>query len=289
MKICYIDETGSEENSPYYVMAGICFDFTKHSKCLRVANLAIAQIKKRYLECNKIHCKEIKTKTFLEGRSKWSQVPHIERDAFITKMLNIFQTSFTNSFDVYVSVIDNSKYKELEHPIKLYFESKWVTNALHIILQRESNIFATAKNKNHKALTFMIYDNHVDISKLNDLLYAPKKYFYEYFTIKTKKKIKNVSFESIIGEGFCIESKHSGLCQLADICCYIIRRYIELSNGKTEAYNNEKEKIKNWYNMIKNNVYIYQKLYNKNSGSDIVNFYNQLLPQKMYQILKGIE
>ena len=287
MKICYIDETGSEENSPYYVMAGICFDFIKHSKCTRETNIKIANIKKRFFDINKKHCLEIKTKRFINGNDGWSSVPHEERDAFITEILKVFQTSFTNSFDIYLSVIDNNKYQGLAHPYKTEINSKWVINALHIILQRESDIFNTKKNKNNKALTFMIYDNHVEITKLNDLLYTPKKYLYEYFTVKSSTKIKTPRFQAVVGEGFCINSQHSGLCQLADICCYIIRRYIELMSGKPEAYKGEKIKYTGWYNQLKDKIYFYSNLYKKKPDAEILSFYNRLLPDNCSSIVKG--
>lgn len=286
MKVCYIDETGSEENSPFYVMAGICFDFSKHYKCSRNANLMIANMKKKFFEKNKKHCKEIKTKRFINGSDKWSNIPHEERDDFITKMLNIFKTSFTNSFDIYISVIDNSKYKTLSSSIKDDITGAWVTNALHIVLQRQADIYGTQKNKNNKALTFMIYDNHVDISKLNDLLYMPKKYFYEYFSIKSPKKSKKISIDAVIGEGFCINSQHSGLCQLADICSFVIRRYIELQSGSKEEYDGEKVKFINWYDLIKEKIYIYSKLFRQKSENSILSFYHSIMPDNLDKILK---
>ena len=287
MKICYIDETGSEENSPFYVMTGICFDYTKHYRCARDANLMIASIKKRFYESNKKHCKEIKTKRFINGADKWSNVPHEERDAFITKILKIFETSFTNSFDIYVSLIDNEKYKRSSSIIKNDIDGPWVTNAFHVILQRQADIYGTQKNKNNKALTFMIYDNHVDISKLNDLLYKPKKYLYEYFTSKSPSKNKKVSLDAVIGEGFCINSQHSGLCQLADICAYIVRRYVELQSGYKEEYKGEKEKFTNWYNLIKNKIFMYSKLFKKIPENSILSFYHDIMPDNLDKILKG--
>ena len=286
MKVCYIDETGSEEDSPFYVMVGICFDWTKHTRCSQEANFKVANIKKRYYECTKIHTKEIKTKTFLAGGSKWSMVPSEERDAFITDMFNLFKTSFTNSFDLYVSILDNDKYKNLQDPIKKDIDSKWVTNALHIVLQRESDIYGTKQNKNNKALTFMIFDEHPEIVKLNNILYRPMKYLYEYYTIKLKKKNKKIRLESVIGEGFCINSEHSGLCQLADICCYVIRRYLELASGREENYIGEKAKFTNWYRMIQSKIYKCQKLYAQHSESSIVSFYHNLLPNNLNSVLK---
>lgn len=287
MKICYIDETGSEDCAKFYVMVGICFDFTKHSICSRTANFKIAKMRQLYLEKNKKYCPEIKTKKFIRGKDNWSSIPHSYRDNFITEMIQIFQTNSTNSFEVYVSVIDNEKYENLQHEFKKDIDGKWVTNALHIILQRETAIYGTSKNKKNKALTFMIYDNHIDIKKLNDLLYTPKKYLYDYFIVKKNKKIKHPSFDAVIDEGFCIDSRHSGLCQLADICAYIIRRYIELQTGYKEEYNGEKEKFSTWYNLIKDKIYLYPKVFSKTPENSILDFYNNIMPKNIYKILKG--
>jgi len=289
MKICYIDETGSEKDAPYYVMVGICFDFVKHPKCSRIANLRIASMKKHFWDVNKKNCSEIKTKKLIDGSDNWSNISPIKRKEFIDQMLSIFKTNCTNSYRIYLSVIDNEKYKSLEHPYKAIFKHPWITNALHIILQRETDVYGTKKSNHNKALTFMIFDKHVQLENLNEILYRPPKYIYDYFLSKTQKKVKNPSISATLCEGFSIDSKHSGLSQLADIYAYIIRRFIELKYGSKPYYRTEQNDFEGWVNQIRKNIYIPQFLFKKIPSTSIHSFYKQIQPCELNVILKNIK
>jgi len=106
---------------------------------------------------------------------------------------------------------------------------------------------------------------------LLDLLIAPPKSITGF-----TNKISREGFYCIMDNAYFISSHHSSFVQLADIVSFIIRKTIEHEIGYKESYEDEKNKIANWFSTIKD-LFI-EKRHRFPTNCEIVKTYKKIIP-----------
>lgn len=262
---CYIDESGTPEipgNTSHYVLSGLSIPILYWKLCekginkikqkydLQDSEVHTGWIVRKYLEqsringfesmnysqrrfevekirkaellklqksSNKSHYKQ--TKKNYKQTQAYIHLTHSERIAFIQELSDLVGSwSFARIFGECINKIhfdpirakqevDEQALEQLVSRFEQYM--KIVSKS-----QKEEKIFGT-----------LIHDNNDTVSKKHTEL---MKKFHNQGTLWT-------SIEHIIETPFFVNSELTSLVQIADLCCYSLRRYFE--NGETDLLN----------------------------------------------------
>lgn len=239
MKFAYIDESGASDQGDIFVMAGIMIDAIK----IRKWTTAFDEKLKGALYLHPKPPNEFKTKKFIDGKDKWSEVPPADRKQFLLEICK--QVVICGTIYAYAISFENfNKSVEKSDGLPTNQDDYWVASSLFItcLIQKHQQ-----KKRNNKGLTVLIFDdNKKGMSKLSesiyksdgwyDDIYAPNSEISNTPLIKPKNR-----FDQIINTPFAIKSQHSSLIQVADILSYIYRRYLELKSNKQEQFKGEQK------------------------------------------------
>lgn len=268
---CYIDESGTPKipgNTSHYVLVGIAIPISKWKTCenkihrikkkydLVGKEIHTAWILRKYLEQSRIKGfeeldnsarryevekirksellklqKSKNHKHYKQTRKNYRQteayihLTHTERVAFIEEIADVIGSlSFARLFG---EAID-----------KVYFDPNKSKLSLdeqgleQLVSRFEQYLKIRSKTLNNNGVYgTLIHDNNETVSrKHTDLM----KRFHKYGTLWT-------SIEKIIETPFFVNSELTNLVQIADLCCYSIRRYLE--NGETNLFDRLKKRI----------------------------------------------
>lgn len=263
MYLCYIDESGTSSipgNTSHFVLAGISVPIWHWNDCDREIrrlksqyNLAKAEIHtawllRKYLEqhrvpdfdkldygqrrseVNRLRTSELLRLQSLQNRKQYRQTKknykhtadyvHLtltERRQFISDVADcVSDWGFARLF---AECID-----------KIHFDptrSSWSVDeqAFEQVVSRfEQYLHAVASEPDRKGFGLLIHDNNETVARKHT---AIMKRFHRFGTFWTQ-------IERIIETPLFVDSQLTGMVQIADICSYALRRYLE--NGENELF-----------------------------------------------------
>jgi hypothetical protein len=269
---CYIDESGTPEvpgNTSHYVLAGLAIPISKWKYCEN----GITRIKKKYdLEDSEIHTGWIARK-YLEQ----SRIVDFE---FLSKSQRIYEVQKLRKIELLTMQKNPSKkntykqakknYKQTEAYIHLTYSERtrllqdlsdlvgsWTFARLfaecidkvhfdpmrtkqsvdeqsleQIVSRFEQYMQIKSKSSGDDQLYgTLIHDNNETVSKKHTAL---MKKFHKHGTLFT-------SIKHIIETPFFVNSELTSLVQIADLCCFTLRRYFE--NNETDLFHRIENRI----------------------------------------------
>ena len=228
MKFVYVDETGNKDQSDVFVMTGLLIDAYR----LRKYTASFDEMLTAFLAKHPGSPNELKTKAFINGANKWSEIDADDRKQFLEDVCDlaaecarIFAVAF--SFDDFKKAVV-AGYKQP------FGKSYWLGAAMFVsaLVQKRMQ-----DEKRNKGLTVLICDdNKQEMANLSEGLYQADAWFDPIYQTSKKKKGKavwnevpdNGRFDHIVNSAFAIKSVHSSLIQVADAVSYVYRRHLEL-------------------------------------------------------------
>lgn len=262
MYLCYVDESGTPEpgNTSHYVLSGVSIPI----ECWKSCDCKIEKIKTRYQLTNQ----ELHVAWLLRSYPEQNKIPNFEKLNYLQRKQQItaYRTSEllrlqrTNNPKLYHQTKKNfRKTKDYVHLTKverkkLMLEvatevSKWgfvrlfsecidkihfsalrptasiETQAFEQVVTRfEIYIETTNKGLKNKKFGMLIHDNNETVAKKHTLL---MKHFHRDGTLWTKVR-------NIIETPLFVSSELTSMVQIADLCSYSLRRYLE--NNESELF-----------------------------------------------------
>lgn len=275
MKFVYADESGEQDHSCVFTMAGVMVDAIR----LRKKTEDFDNLWRDLLSQHPEETVEIKTSRMINGKAAWSKVCPDTRKAFIS---NVIDLATNNGGKIFAYAIDFEKIKEINpETYGLPFEKhKWTSAAMYIasLIQKKMQ---TVKGK--KGLTvFVMDDNQRKMPTLTDGLYKCDEWYDGLYEVRGKKRGKSVwlprkptdRFDQIINTAFAINSEHSTFVQVADVISYVYRRHYELLR-ESEAYGGEKDLYTAWVGTLEASRVRLGNIRKCDAGD----FYHQIVPE----------
>lgn len=268
---CYIDESGTPQipgNTSHYVLVGISIPIYKWKFCeqriytiKKKYNLVGSEIHKGWIvrkyieqskipdfdkldyatrrhEVGKLRKRELlklqkaqKPKHYKQTRKNYRQtdayihLTHAERMAFIEEVADLVGSfSFARLFGEAIDKIHFDPNRS-----KLSVDEQGLEQ---IVSRFEQYLKIRSKTlKNNGVYGALIHDNNDTVSKRHTAL---MKRFHQHGTLWT-------SIERIIETPLFVNSELTNLVQIADLCCYAIRRYLE--NNESNLFDRIKRKV----------------------------------------------
>lgn len=268
MKFAYIDESGSTDEGDFFVMAGIVIDAYRLRKCTTTFDELIHT----FLSKHPSSPKELKTKTFIAGRSGWSKIAPDERKEFLKKLC-ILAAEYSEVF-VYALSFDKILAADTT---KLPVKSYWLSAAMFVSSSIQKQMRKISNNKGNTVLVFD--DNEKEMKSLSSILSQADEWFDGLYQTQVKKRgktiwqpmSKHMRFDQIINTAFAIKSEHSSLVQVADAVSYVYRRHLEILSAG-EDYPGEKE----YYDSLLNILNPKRKKLGRTPHTECTQFYKQI-------------
>ena len=235
MRFCYVDETGTHEDSPVLVFVGLVIDATKRAKLEREARDTLAEI---LAHANR-PVTELKGHHIYRGKKHWNGVNN--RHDHISRLCEWYAAS---SCRLAVSAIQLGSYpgSDLEAVTGL---NAWNAGALHIGLQIQ---ISGGRKERHKGATALVFDQQqMNQHAITELLLDPPEFIDAYYG----RGKKDPPFDQVIDTPFFVESHHVPAVQIADLFASILRHYIEIDGGhREERYEDESEVLGGWWKTL---------------------------------------
>ncbi len=262
---CYIDESGTPQvpgNTSHYVLAGLSIPISYWKKC----EIGISKIKRKYsLEDSEVHTGWIVRK-YLEQSAiaDFENLDYAQRRHEVQKLRKVELLRLQKSQNKNHYKQTKKNYRQTEAYIHLTYSQriefiqeladlvgKWSFSRLfaesidkvhfdpirahqtvdeqaleQLVSRFEQYMKIVSKSTNNEKLFgTLIHDNNDTVSKKHTEL---MKKFHRHGTLWT-------SINHIIETPFFVNSELTSLVQIADLCCYALRRYCE--NGETDLLN----------------------------------------------------
>lgn len=267
MRICYVDETGTDGNSPVVVFVGLVVDTTKQAKIdreLRERFDAIYALAKWPLD-------ELKGAHMYPGKKHWRGID--TRHDAIADLCEWYTE--TSNCHIALSAVETSTYAGSEL-FELTELGIWSAGALHIALQIQKS--GQGRNKN-KGSTFMVFDEQeIYKNELADLLLDPPECTDAYY----ERDAKAVPFDQVIDTPFFVQSERVPAIQLADVFAFIIRRHIEIADGhREERFDGEGALLQTWFDHLEARLLPASARSPKRPRSDLADAYRSSMPSTL--------
>lgn len=228
MKVCYVDESGNQDQDPCLVMVGIVVDAVRLNRTQEEFHEVFDVVQTLFDE----NLKELKGSKIIFGRDRWRNV-----DPDVRKRIAEFFCNWlvNRKHHLALAAIDRQKLSQVNGsrfaPVS---QDPWLAGSLHIALQLQKHHQGQAKNKGH---TFLFVDeNKKSADQLAELLFAPPDWTDAYY----ERGKKQARLDQLIDSAFAVKSHHAGLVHVADLYALILRRYAELHDYRaTELWNGE--------------------------------------------------
>lgn len=232
MKVCYVDESGNQDQDPCLVMVGIVVDTLRLSRTQEEFKEIFDIVQGLFQE----NLRELKGSKMIFGRDRWRSV-----DRTIRKRIAEFFCNWVvnRKHHIVLAAIDRKRLDQIGgKDFPEVANDPWLAASLHIALQLQKHHQSKAKNKGR---TFLFVDeNKRAADQLAELLFAPPDWTDAYYG-RGKKQPR---LDQLIDSAFAVKSHHAGLVQVADLYALILRRYAELHDyGSTELWDGERALI----------------------------------------------
>ena len=264
MFLCYIDESGTSAipgNTSHFILLGIAIPIWRWKIC----DKDISQIKRKYgIENSEIHTgwilrpyieqnkitdfemldfnarrvkvKQLRNKNLLElQRKKQNSYKQVKKNYRLTEpYIHLTYPERLKMIEELVAMIESWGFARIfaECIDKIYFDpskqSKSVDHrAFEQLINRFSNFLNILNNSNKgegkdEVFGLIIHDNNETIAKRHTEL---MREFH-------KKGTSAVTIEHLIETPLFVNSEFTGMVQIADLCAYIVRRYLENDDGR---------------------------------------------------------
>jgi hypothetical protein len=275
MKFLYADESGEQDHSKYFVMAGVMVDAVKLRKRTEDLDKLWRDLRAEHPE----EPKEIKTSRMINGKGGWNKVDPNIRKTFIS---NVVSLATENGGKIFCLPMDFEKLNAVDssHYSLPFEKNKWTYSAMFLasLVQKKMQIV-----KGKKGLTvFVMDDNQAGMPSLTNGLYDCDPWFDGLYTIQKKKRGKTIyearteenRFDHIVNTAFAIISEHSTFVQVADVISYVYRRHFEIGQDG-EAYDGEQALYVGWVEQLESGR---EKL-GRTQECDALKFYKTIVPE----------
>ena len=266
MYLCYIDESGTPDipgNTSHYILAGVSIPVQYWKDCdkdietikqryeLSDKEIHVAWIMRSYLEQNRIadfekldyqqrryQVNALRNSELLRLQRSGKSSLHKQTRKNYQKTNDYIHLSFDerkNLIRDIASAIANWGFARLfaECINKIHFDPSRTPNTIdeqafeQIVSRFEQYLQVTGlniTNTTQKNFGLLIHDNNETVAKKHTLL---MKKFHERGTLWTNLK-------NIVETPLFVNSELTGMVQVADLCAYALRRYLE--NGESELF-----------------------------------------------------
>jgi hypothetical protein len=240
MKLVYVDESGEQDHSDVFVMAGVLVDAYR----LRKHTANFDGMITTFLARHPGTPKELKTAAFINGDGGWSKVDATERKNFLAELCDLV-AGCARIFGVAISFEQFGKAAKAGHG-QSFGNGYWLGASMFVAALVQKKMLAEKRNKGLSVL--ICDDNKQGMPNLADALYEANPWFdqlYQTSKIRRDETIWNEiaageRFDQIVNCAFAIKPEHSSLIQAADVVSYVYRRHLELKTKK-EAWQGEKD------------------------------------------------
>ena len=241
MKFIYIDESGSPADGDVFVMCGLMVDAYK----LRKKTAEFDKMLENFLSKHPGTSTELKTSKLINGKGRWNRFDSTERKEFIKEVCKLAVSNGGKLFGIGISC---KAFKEaLAAEYNPPFGSRcWIGGGMFTCALVQKKMQGV---RNSKGFTvFIMDDNKMHMPLLSDYLYQADAWYDGLYQVRGSRKQgkqtwiprKNSNrFDQIINTPFAIKSHHSSLVQVADVLCYVYRRFLELLTNN-EAWDGER-------------------------------------------------
>lgn len=270
MKLCYVDETGTDGKSPAVVMVGIIADVAR----IHRTRSEFQAIYKRLQGLPDGTIRELKSTELYRGRKRWDGVDGELRHEAISDFCEWLRE---RKHDIALAALDYERFEG--SPLQEHGLDRWGAAALHIALQVQR---AHQGKKKNKGSTFLVFDeNKQKTDALAQLLYDPPAWSDAYY----ERSVKKEALDQVIDTAFYAQSHHVGLVQVADLFAFLFRRYSELSDyGHREDFEGEHEKVSGWVKILSSRLLPAAHRWPKKPRNDPSKWYVDLAPTSLRTI-----
>jgi len=267
MKFCYLDESGTGDE-PYAVMVGIVVDAYR----MHVTKNDWQQLLQTLSNIIGRNVQEIHTRDFYAGNTPWRGISGTDRASVINA---IFDWLAERHHHIVFSFVDRTIFNEefQNETISNDIKSLWCFLGLHIILSIQKKYQRESGNKGN---TLLIFDNE-EREQLNfsELIKNPPEWTDTFYNRNTRHDRLN----QIIDVPYFGDSKDVALIQLADFTAYFLRRYVEIQEEAIgPRYNDESERVTNWFNQINSRSIGQSIIYPKRGRCDCADLFFKYAP-----------
>lgn len=239
MKFCYVDESSAPHSPPLHVMVGIIADGQRIDRTRQEFSKALYRVNELYPE----GLRELKGTKILYGRDGWRKVAPEDRKAVIR---GFCEWVVERKHRLALSAICTDKFHDLPDGYPVVLRDVWLSGAIQIALQVQSEHQSLPKPKGQTVLIFD--ENKIKGDKLNEILFTPPAWTDEFYSRESKKE----RLDQIVDSAFFTKSHHAGLAQVADIFAFVLRRYSEIRElGMKQEYEGEYEDVASFVEIIR--------------------------------------
>lgn len=267
MKFCYLDETGLDQHTTVVIVVGVVVDALRMNRTkvewgdlfMRISTLANKPVQ------------EIHATDLIPGRGAWHGVDGNARAQIVDTVLDWFAA---RKHFVTFAAVDKNRYTQLTNDSrKDDLGVPWNVAAFHVVLTLQRAYQTSRNNKGH---TVFIFDKGQPPDKLIELIIEPPEWSRIYYD---KDEVRD-PLDQVIDVPFYADSHHLPLVQIADLICYILRRFTDLADyGSQERYQGEMNRYQGWVDKIKARCIARSHRYQRSQVSDSARFFNDLAPK----------
>lgn len=237
VKLCYVDETGTDGRSPLVAFVGVIADVARVHRTRREFEEVfrdLAEIPDRAIA-------ELKGSNIYYGNGRWSGVDGEVRHAAIGRLCEWLSD---RKHSLALTALSVAEYRDSDLA-RLTGLDIWMSGALHIALQVQK---AHQRIGKLKGATFLVFDQYeVKGDALAELLVDPPVWSDDYYS----RGRKQLALDQITDTAFYARSHHIGLVQVADVFAFVFRRYSEICDyGAPEAYDAELARLTGWIRIL---------------------------------------
>ena len=279
MKFCYLDESGGKDTG-VIVLGGIIVDSQRMNLAKRECSELLSTISTlARREVSEIHAKDL-----IPGRNAWNGVDSNIRLQAVTGILDWLKERKHKITFAAISVLqfnDSCETFEIAKTLK----DSWTAAAFHnvLALQRAHQTY-----KANKGDTLLIFDKGRSPYALLRLLDDPPTWTDEYYGYKATDN----RLSKIVDVPYYADSHRVVLIQIADLCCYILRRYAELNDlNSAERFAGELQQYTTWVKQIQKRLIATSNRYRKQQPCVAAKLFTDLAPSSLtkLQVLNSIE
>lgn len=265
MYFAYVDETGTDGESPVMVMAGIVADSGRVGRTQTELEAILSNLG----EMANGYMRELKSRHLLAGTGAWKNVPGEIRRNVVS---NLCGWLCDRKHDLALAAIDYERFEQNPYQ-RRELPNSWQAGAWHLTLQLQRAHQSKPKNKGRTVLVFD--DNKREAANFSDLVYDPPAWSDDYYGRRKKQQ----QLDQIVDTPFVVKSHQVGLVQIADVFASIFRRYVELCDyDQTERYDGERGHVSGWVETLAPRLLSRAHRLPQRSTSQCANWYSSVAP-----------
>ena len=271
MKLCYVDETGTDGHSPLVVFVGVVADVARVHR----TRLEFEELFRNFAELPNRAITELKGSNIYYGNGSWYGVDGETRHAAINQLCQ-WLSDRKHSLALAAFDVEDFGRSDFERLTGLDI---WMGGAVHIALQVQK---AHQGIKRKKGATFLVFDEHrVGGEALAELLFDPPGWSDDYYD----RGSKQLALDQITDTAFYARSHHVGLVQAADVFAFIFRRYSEIRDyGHAEGYGGEQQRLTSWIEILSGRLLKPSHRWPKRTTSEVAQAIRKLAPPSLVEL-----